>query len=75
MHSLRHGGATFYLTDLGWAVEKITLHGRWATVESCRHYLQTCRALLSARAVEHVAMIGRVLASDLVRSLTLAQKH
>ena len=75
VHSLRHGGATHLYTEEKMAVGDIAEHGRWASVESARHYLQACRAVLMAREAEVVVELGRVLASDLVRSFALAQKH
>jgi hypothetical protein len=44
-HSLRHGGATHdYLMDI--SLEKILHRGRWASMKSARHYVQSGRALL-----------------------------
>jgi integrase len=76
VHSLRHGGATCLYSEQGWSVGDIAAHGRWATEESARHYLQTCRALLAARAAEPVVAAGRVLATDIRRGFLLAaQRH
>ena len=75
VHSLRHGGATHLFTEEKMAIAEIAEHGRWASVESARHYLQACRALLMARAAERVVDVGRRLAADLVASFALAQKH
>ena len=75
VHSLRHGGATHPFTEEKMAIAEIAEHGRWASVESARHYLQACRALLMARAAERVVDVGRRLAADLVASFALAQKH
>jgi integrase len=74
-HSLRHGGATYLWTERNWPIANIAEHGRWASVDSARHYLQTCRALLAARGAESIVDLGRVLAADLVSAFTLAQKH
>jgi integrase len=75
VHSLRHGGATWLFAELRWPVANIAEHGRWSSVESCRHYLQACRALLASRAAEPVVDLGLVLASDLVRCFALTQRH
>jgi hypothetical protein len=72
---MRQGGATYLFTERSWSVANIAEHGRWADVDSARHYLQTCGALLSARAAEPVVDLGRVLLLDLVEAVRLAQKH
>jgi integrase len=77
VHSLRHGGATHLYAERGWSVGDIAQHGRWASEESARHYLQTCRAMLTARAAEPAVALGRILLLDLPRSFSLAlpQRH
>jgi integrase len=75
LHSLRHGGATWLFAELQWPIADIAEHGRWASVESCRHYLQACRALLASRSAEPVVDLGLILASDLVRCFALTQRH
>jgi hypothetical protein len=75
VHSLRHGGATHLFTEAKLDIAAIAEHGRWASVDSARHYLQACRALLMARRAEPVVGLGRRLAVDLVLAMSLAQKH
>ncbi len=75
VHSLRHGGATHLFTECGLDIAAIAEHGRWESVDSARHYLQACRALLMARDAEPVVDLGRRLAADVVLSMSLAQKH
>lgn len=56
-------------------IAAIAEHGRWASVDSARHYLQACRALLMAREAEPIVDLGRRLMVDVVLSMSLAQKH
>jgi integrase len=74
VHSLRHGGATHLFAEVGMGIAEIAEHGRWASVDSARHYLQQCRALLMARAAEPVVALGRRLAVDVARAIALAQE-
>ena len=47
-HSLRHGGASVDYLGLGpTRIEEILFRGRWATMKSTRHYIQTGPALMS----------------------------
>lgn len=75
VHSLRHGGATHLFTECKMDIAAIAEHGRWASVDSARHYLQACRALLMAREAEPIVDLGRRLMVDVVLSMSLAQKH
>jgi len=70
-HSLRHGGATTLRFRL-WPIEDILERGRWASVESARHYVQAGRCLmLQTRVPPHVVDAGAMLARDLVAALAL----
>lgn len=74
-HSLRHGGATRDFLS-GVSLEEVLRRGRWATTKSARHYIQAGRALLLTTQVpDRIAAAARVLASDVLLSLALAQKH
>ena len=47
-HSLRHGGASVDYLGLGATrIEEIMFRGRWATMKSTRHYIQTGPALMA----------------------------
>jgi len=51
VHSLRHGGATGdYIIRGATTLEEILFRGRWSTMKSTRHYIQTGPALLAAAA-------------------------
>ena len=75
LHSLRHGGAShLYLS--GMSIENVLERGRWASSKSARHYIQASRALLLAVDVPPLAaQTARTLASDVLRSLSLAQPY
>ena len=50
-HSLRHGGASCdFLVWGGERLEEILFRGRWASMASTRHYVQTGPALMAAGA-------------------------
>lgn len=74
-HSLRHSGATRLYHVCKWEIARIAHHGRWASVESARHYLQQCVALLMAQEVPRTIKLGISIAKDLVLSFSLSQKH
>ena len=47
-HSLRRGGASVDYLGLGATrIEEIMFRGRWATMKSTRHYIQTGPALMA----------------------------
>ena len=74
-HSLRHGGAT-HDHLLGRPLEEILRHGRWASVKSARHYVQSGRALLlTCRIPADIADLGRILSADVRSALSLSQRH
>jgi integrase len=74
-HSLRHGGATRdYLRRL--PLEEILRHGRWTSTKSARHYIQMGKALLIATdCPRSIVNLAAELATDVVGSLALAQRH
>ena len=74
-HSLRHGGATHdHLT--GVSLEEVLRRGRWASMKSARHYVQSGRALLLTTSVPpDVALLARRLAADVVEAFALTQRH
>ena len=75
-HSLRHGGATRYRHVLKWSIEDIMERGRWAASTSARRYIQSGVAhLLSMTAPKSIATAGITMAKDVVKYITLAQKH
>ena len=48
-HSLRHGGASVDYISLGARrIEEILFRGRWASMQSTRHYIQQWPALTAA---------------------------
>ena len=75
LHSLRHGGAShLYLS--GMSIENVLERGRWASTKSARHYIQASRSLLLAVDVPPArARTARTLATDILRSLSLAQPY
>jgi integrase len=74
-HSLRHGGAT-RLHLLKVPLEDIMMRGRWASAKSARTYIQSGRAMLMhMSAPKAITDVAAVLASDVVGSITLSQKH
>ncbi len=74
-HSLRHGGAT-HDHIVGWPLEEILRHGRWATTKSARHYIQAGRSLmLSTDVPPDVAELARTLGACVLTSFSLAQLH
>ena len=50
-HSLRHGGAAGDFLRHPTRLEEILFRGRWASIASTRHYIQTGPALMAAAAV------------------------
>jgi integrase len=76
LHSLRHGGATYYFFNLGKSVEDVMRRGRWASAKSARGYIQTGPArLLAETALPVLTELGLALCDDLVHQLALTQKH
>jgi len=74
-HSLRHGGATLLFLQ-GKPLEDILLRGRWKSNSSARTYIQQAPAVLAATtAPASVVRVARVLAQDVVLSLSLSQLH
>jgi len=76
-HSLRHGGATHWYMR-GMSIEDVQVRGRWESLKTCRRYVQTAQALIATTTVpEHLAMAGRVLATDTVQAINtaLSQRH
>ncbi len=72
-HSLRHGAATSAFLR-GVPLEEILVLGRWAAMQSARHYVQAGRALfLSVSIPEQVAKAGEAFAKDPVRMLALSR--
>lgn len=45
LHSLRHGGATFFYHVKKLAIEDIAVRGHWRSLEALRTYLQSARLL------------------------------
>ena len=73
-HSLRHGGATYSHLN-GLPVEDIMLRGRWESVKSARHYIQSGRALLLTNDIpQSVTSLSRRLSTDLVASVLKARQ-
>jgi len=74
-HSLRHGGATLLFLR-GVSIENILIRGRWKSNSSARTYIQQSPAVLAAvTAPAAIVRAARVLAKDVVLSLSLAQSH
>jgi len=60
----------------GVPIERIMILGRWASLSSCRRYVQAGRALmLSAETPVAIARAATDLAADVIGSLALAQEH
>jgi len=75
-HSLRHGGATRYRHVLKWSIEDIMERGRWAASTSARRYIQSGVAMLmTMSAPPSITTAGIILAKDVVRFMSLPQKH
>ena len=71
-HSLRHGGATFSHLQ-GLSVEDVMLRGRWESVKSARHYIQSGRALLLTNDIpSSIASLSSRLSADLVTAVLKA---
>ena len=71
-HSLRHGGATHdHLTGMG--LEDILMRGRWASVKSARHYVQSGRALLlDSKVPADIAVLARQISQDVGQAFQTA---
>lgn len=75
-HSLRHGGATRYRHVLKWSIEDIMERGRWAASTSARRYIQSGVAMLmTMSAPPSITTASIILAKDVVRFMSLPQKH
>lgn len=77
-HSLRHGGATHYHHILDMPLEDILMRGRWSSVKSARHYIQSGKAvLLDFEIPSGLRDLARELETDsnILTYLSLSQKH
>jgi hypothetical protein len=75
-HSLRHGGATRYRHVLKWSIEDVMARGRWASSTSARRYIQSGVAmLLNTSAPKSITTAGITMTKDIVKYMSLAQKH
>jgi integrase len=74
LHSFRHGGATYDVLA-GVPIEDIMRRGRWASVSSARHYVQSGRSLLLSNSIPlPVFRLGSRYARSIARSwASLAQ--
>jgi len=74
-HSLRHGGASMCYMR-GMSVEDILIRGRWKSTQSLRTYIKTLKAKLAAmKAPASVAEAGSIIATDIMKWLSLARTH
>ena len=72
LHSLRHGGATA-MYNAGASMVAVRDRGRWSTVKSARHYVQSGRALsMENAAPEPVVAAGDIISRDLLGAFALA---
>ena len=77
VHSLRHGGATHLHFVDAVTIEDIKLRGRWKSLESAAHYIQSGRARELEMVVPQVVYDAgaRAIADGLVGPLRDAHSH
>jgi integrase len=75
-HSLRHGGATYLHAVRGVEITEVMIRGRWANTKAARMYIQSGRALLLQKDVpREVHAFGVAMSANIIRALSLAQRH
>jgi len=70
-HSLRHGGATRYLTVKKMRLEDVLLRGRWASTSTARIYIQQGRAMLLGQQKSKLSVLGADMAPHISYLISL----